>query len=65
MLRRFLIAALIAPALSAQTSDQRLAAAWTHYTEFHLADDPGEDQEAGLVDAMDDLGKAWAAWAEG
>lgn len=64
MIRAFLIAALIAPALCAQTPEQRLEEAWAHYLQFDIVGGAGEGPQAGLGDAMDELGRAWAAWVE-
>ena len=64
MLRPFLLAARIAPALPAQTPEQRFKEAWSRYAHFDLAGDAGKEIPTGLPSALDDLGSAWAAWAE-
>ncbi len=64
MPRYFLIPILIAPALFAQTPEQRFKEAWACYTRFDLVGDPGKDTDAGLPSALDNLGAAWSAWAE-
>ncbi len=64
MVRRILIsAAVLAPALCAQSPEQRFKDAWDRYIQFDLAGDVGKEVPPDLADSMDGLGKAWAAWA--
>ena len=64
MIRPFLIAMLIAPLLSAQTPEQRLKDAWARYLQVDIPGSPDKKPQVGVADAMDELGRAWAAWVE-
>ncbi|HET8715393.1 MAG TPA: hypothetical protein VFM16_06190 [Holophagaceae bacterium] len=64
MTREFLAAALIAPALFAQSPKQRLQEAWARATKFDLVGDAGEAIPPGLAGALDDVGSTWVAWVE-
>ncbi|HEU4950745.1 MAG TPA: hypothetical protein VFT46_02280 [Holophagaceae bacterium] len=64
-MRPALIAApLIACTLAAQSPGQRFQEAWARYTTLEAAVDEDQDLPPGLPAALDDLGRAWAAWAE-
>lgn len=65
MIRACIASLLIAPTLIAQASEHRLKEAWTRYTQYDLLEEGGKGQESGLPPAMDELGRAWAAWLEG
>jgi hypothetical protein len=64
MLRAILYTSLIACTLSAQTPEQQLKEAWDHYLQFDILGGPGKVAQAGLGEAMDELGRAWAGWTE-
>ena len=64
MLRPFLLAALFAPALSAQTPEQQLKEAWARYAQLDLVGDADKASDPRLPAALDALGAAWSIWAK-